>query len=533
MKLSKIVVRKNSELRICSKIFLTIFAAVSSILALAQEIGSHKALSARLRGRSLCQTFHKIGYELVDVHPDSALRYSEKSIQCAHQFGDTLQEVRGVILQAMAFRRLGELDSSNRVIHSIIPIVRRKAYVNELQLLLHGLGIAYLYKAEFDESLKYNLEALSIRIKHGTVLEQATTLFNIGFTYYKLADYEKSLEYYERSLAAYNKVNAQGGDVTILQINMALSYAYSLQDSLAIKYVENALKQCSPNCPDAVVQHASFCQGVVALNTADTVSAKKYFLTSYAKALKVGDERLQLDNIVYISRLYLATGHLDEAEHYLLLAESLLQKGIPYSMEQMKIYIEFAELFERKGDFRKVAEFQRRHMALKDSIYDDDVTTKLMRLEAERVEKEKNAEIETQNEFLRLNEKILQRQRIATFLGFSTALLFVGMVFVQVRRLRERKRKNADLEHRVKARTQELEVIVHNSHKAVAENRMWMDKILRSVRHATHTVNGLSTLAGIDDESRDKCIQLIDHEMAQLLLQVSDYAGKSETTEDI
>lgn len=532
MNLSKLTHRRNKHLENCLPIILIILFCIGSFYTRAQKLDSLKSRLLLSGGREKCLIYHQIAYELVDVEPVSALKYCEESIRCSRALKDTLQLVRGIQLKAVAFRRTAQIDSSNKIILSILPIAKAKGYRNELKQLLHGLGLGYLYMAEFDKALKYNLESLQLRKQYGTGEEIASTCYNIGLIYYKLADYERALDYYSKALKDTRAVHSATYR-SIVYSNIALCYAYTRNNDLALTYVDKVLQDCQLICSDSTIVQTSFCQGVVALNTADTVSAKKYFLTSYAKALKVGDERLQLDNIVYISRLYLATGHLDEAEHYLLLAESLLQKGIPYSMEQMKIYIEFAELFERKGDFRKVAEFQRRHMALKDSIYDDDVTTKLMRLEAERVEKEKNAEIETQNEFLRLNEKILQRQRIATFLGFSTALLFVGMVFVQVRRLRERKRKNADLEHRVKARTQELEVIVHNSHKAVAENRMWMDKILRSVRHATHTVNGLSTLAGIDDESRDKCIQLIDHEMAQLLLQVSDYAGKSETTEDI
>lgn len=528
MKLSKLKHRRNRYLENCLPIILMLGFCTGHYCIVAQKIDSLKTRLSFAKGSDLCLIYHQIAYELVDVDPRNALKYSEQSIQCSLNLGDTLQLIRSTQLKAVAFRRLGKLDSSNKIIQSVLPIAKTKSYHNEVMQLLHGLGVGHLYMSEFDKALKYNLESLSVRKQHGTIEEIAATSYNLGLIYYKLGDNDRALEYYLEALNGFTVTHIAPTRVYNLYVNIALCYAYAEKNDMALSYLNKALQGCDSNCSEIVVQNASFCQGVVALNKRDTANARKYFITSYEKSLKIGDERLQLDNIVYISRLYLATGNLHEAERYLLLAESLFQRGVPYSMEQMKIYVEFAELFERKGDFKKVSEFQRRHMALKDSIYDDDVTTTLMRIEAERVAKEKDAEIQVQNEFLFLNAKIIQRQRIATFLGFSTALLFIGMVIVQVGRLREKRRKNVDLEQRVRSRTVELESIVNQSHKSVAEKKIWMDKILQSVRHTTNTISGLSSLAGMDAESREKCIKLIDQEMAQLLVQVSNYAIKSE-----
>lgn len=504
------------------------FILMNSVFVSGQKVDSLKRLAAKASGSALCSTFYQIGYELVDVNFNEALDYAEKSISCAKQSGDTLQLVRGVQLKAIAFRRLGEIDSSNRIITAILPTVRKKMYSAELHDLLHGLALGFLFTAQFDESLKYNFECLEIRKKYGSAFQIGSTLFNIGFVYYKLADYPKALEYYSQSLKELTSDPHDGKLIERLLVNIALSYAYSGDTEKANSYVEDVLRRCGNNCSSAELQNISFCRGIVSLNRGDSAGAKVHFLESYIIAKADKNERLELDNIVYLSRIYLGSEDMVQAEHYLRIAEELIQQGVSYNMELMKVYHEFAALHERKGDLKSVVHFLRRYMALKDSIYDDEVTTRLMRIEAAHIEQEKNAKIETQNRMLVLNAEVISRQRIATIFAFTTIVLLIGVVILSVRSIREKRRRNVDLEGRVKNRTVELEAIAHQSHKSLAENKVWMEKIVSSVRHTTNTVNGLSSLVTKDPESSEKCIRLIEYEMSQLLTHVSGYAFKSD-----
>lgn len=501
-------------------------------MGFSQKLDSLKTRAKMAHGSALCSTYYQIGYELVDVDHKLALNYAKKCRLCAKQVNDTLQLVRGAHLEAMAFRRLGEIDSSNSIIVKILPIARRKFYHSELTDLLHGLALGLLFKAEFDQALRYNFEALELRRQYSSAFQVGSTLFNIGFVYYKLADYNKALDYYRQSLEMLRSEPRDGHLIARLLGNIALSYAYSGNTTQAEHYVKEALSQCGSNCLEDDLANLDFCNGIIWLERGDSTIAKSHFLKSYQRAFKYDYKRLGLDNIIYLSKICLGTKDLEEAEYFLTMAEGLIQEGVPYSMELMKVYHEFASFYERKGDYKKVVSFQRRYIALKDSIYDDEVTTSLMRIEAAHVEKDKNAEIELQTKMLSLNEEIISRQRIATILAVTTAVLLVAVVFLLVRDLHKNRLENEDLEKRVRARTGELEGMVSQLHRWVDEKKIWMGKILYSVKHTTNTIEGLSSLAAMDPESTAKCVELIDREMKQLLIHVNSYAARSDSAGD-
>lgn len=513
----------------CIPIILTILCLTAGYRAAGQNIDSLKLSLQNAKGKSVCFINYRLGYELVDVEFAEALSYAEASIRCAKQYNDTLQLVRSTQLKATAFRRLGEFDSSNVAIMSILPIARKNEFYVELQDLLHGLALGLLYKARFDESLKYNFEALEIRKVHGTPQQIGLSLSNIGYVYYKLADYPRALEYFNMSIPKLAVEPAEERSIQKVLVNIALSHAYSNDAQNAHKFIRAALDRCRNDCSAEDLQNIAFCRGIVSLSIRDTAAAKNYFFESYSRAIADSHERLQLDNIIYLSRIFLGTGEVREAEHYLGLAEQLILKGVPYNMELMNVYQQFADLYERQRNYKRVAEFQRRHMALKDSIYDDEVTTSLMRIEVAHVEREKNAKIETQSKLLELNERIMSRQRMITILASVTVLLLIGFVVMLVRIIRDKKIRNEDLEARVRSRTVELERMVEQSRKWLDERRLWMQKILYSVNHTAKTIEGLSSLATIDPESNVKCVELIDREMQRLLVDVNGYASRSNS----
>jgi len=509
-------------------IILTFFVWVNPVLLNAQRIDSLKRVIEDAHGAMLCSIYYQVGYELLDTDFKGALEYANKALGCSVTIQDTLNLLRSAQLKAMAFRRLEDIDSSNVLITKVLPLARNRKYFSELHDLLHGLALGLLYKAEFDQSLRYNFEALELREVYGTAFQVGSTLFNIGFVYYKLGDYSKALEYFTRSLEQLGKEPRDGKLIVKVFVNMALSHAYSGDGRKAEIHMAEVLRRCDGNCASEDLQNIAFCRGIVYLGRADTAAAKVQFFESYTRAVADGHERIQLDNIIYLSRIYLGAEDTQEAANYLGMAEKLILRGVPYNMELMKVYSEFAALYERKGDYKKVSHFLRRHMALKDSIYDDEVTTSLMRIEAAHVEKEKNAKIETQNKLLELNNKVIARQRIATILAVTTAAFLTGFVVMLVRNIREKKMRNADLEQRVKNRTAELEAMVYQSKIWVNEKKQWVEKMVCSVKHSTNSIAGLVSLSRRDPASNEEYIKLIDHEVKHLLTQVSGYAVKSE-----
>ena len=520
---------EKTMLQVILSVVLTTFLMMSFGAADAQLLDSLKAQLELARGTAQCSTQCRIAYELVDVDDSTALAYAKQSLRCATLHRDTLLMIRSTRIKALAFGRLGERDSSIATNMSMLSVARRMQYDPELHYMLHGLAAGYMYKGQFDEALRYNYEALDIRKKIASPAIIASTFNNIGIVYYKLHDYPNALENFADALKQYEIEPRDGKSEATTLVNIALCYAYSGKLDKSDSTIAAALHRCKGDCLENDVIDIAFCRGIIALGRSDTTAAKQHFIESYKMSRAKKEERFELDNIIYLSRIYLASNNITEAERYLDVARQLIAEGVPYHLELMKVYGEFVNLYEKKGDYRKAFEYQRRFMVMKDSLHNEENTVALMRIEANHIEKEKNARIELQNQMLELNARIISRQRIATIFACTTTALLIGFVILLVRSIRDKKNRNADLELRVKGRTAELESMVNHSNKALKEKKMWLEKIHSTARHTNNSINGLSTLATKDPESSGKCIRLIEHEMTQLLAHIGSYVTRSDS----
>jgi tetratricopeptide (TPR) repeat protein len=528
MKLSKLYFMENRYSQIWLPIILTMFIAISTGNSLAQNLDSLKAQLDLSGGTARCSTLFRIAFELSNGDGKGTVDYSSKAFECAKIHGDSLLMIKAARIKAAGFRLTDEMDSSNALIFSILPMARRKQDYGEMKYLIHALAIGLSLVGRYDEALRYNFEALEIRRKYAKPSFVAATLNNIGLVYYKLRDYSKAVEYYTYSMNEYASEPGNDELVNSELVNMSLGYAYLGQLHTADSLIDIFRRSCGNNCPPSDLINMEFCKGVVELSRLDTANAKIHFLESYKRAKEFDHKRLELDNIIYLSQICIGTNKSSEAAFYLGKAEELIRTGIPYNMELMKIYNEFARLYERKGDYRRVAEFQHRYIAFRDSTQNEEMTIGLMKIEAKHIEEAKNKEIETQNKMLELNKEVILRQKIASIFAYCSAALLAGYVVLLVRSVREKKNRNIDLEKRVKSRTKELESIAKQAQKALSEKNLWIGKILNSVRHTANTINGLSVLVSKDSDSRERCALLITQEMSQLVSEVNTYVSKSD-----
>ena len=114
-------------------------------------------------------------------------------------------------------------------------------------------------------------------------------------------------------------------------------------------------------------------------------------------------------------------------------------------------------LYSSSGDYKKVAQYQQKYIQLKDSIFNEELTRNLMKVEVEYLERENNAKIETQNEILALNQAVILRQRVVNAFVGVIAFLLVIVAVILVRMNRIKRTANQLLEQKVWERTRELE----------------------------------------------------------------------------
>jgi hypothetical protein len=203
-------------------------------------------------------------------------------------------------------------------------------------------------------------------------------------------------------------------------------------------------------------------------------------------------------------------------------------------LELIKIYKTLYTLYEDTKDFQKVAQYQQKYIQLKDSIYNEELTRNLMRVEGEYLERENTAKIKAQNEILSLNEAIIFRQRLVTIFVGIAAVLLVVLAFDHYKHNQRKRLANQLLELRVRERTRELELNRDSLQRTMDERSVVFRKVSMDARAALATVKGLCSLGLSDEDSANhrqylRKIELTSEELLRILTNTLSYPRYSPT----
>ena len=148
-----------------------------------------------------------------------------------------------------------------------------------------------------------------------------------------------------------------------------------------------------------------------------------------------------------------------------------------------------------------MAHYQNKYIQLKDSIYSEELTRNLMRVESEYLERENKAKIDAQAQILALNEEIIFSQRILNSFTGIIVVLLASITFILIRNNRQRRADNLILEQKVKERTIELERNNDALLRLLQEQAVIFQKASAEVRSAMATIKGLCAVGLADSDS--------------------------------
>jgi tetratricopeptide (TPR) repeat protein len=452
-----------------------------------------------------------------------ALKYAQEAQRIAYENGDSLKIVMVSRMVGQLFNRLSLNSKAEEELLRALQISLRNNLQDEQSAILRNLAIAYTYQAKYDKALKINFQALIICENKKDYEEKAILLSNIGVVYYKLKDYDKGLSYFKQCLDLKKKNNDQY-DLDKLLINISLCYAYTNEFQEAEKFIDSVLVICDigSSCSPSIQMEINFTLGVIHYRQNKMGIAEDYFLKSYAIAKSINHGRFLFDNIDYLSDINIRQNRISKAIDYLNEAEELIKHGAPFNLELVKIYIRFFRLYQIEKDYEKVAFYQQKYILLKDSVFNETLTNNLMKIEADYLERENKAKIESQNEVLILKEKIIAGQQTIIILTGALVLILGVLAGLLIRVNKHRKATNRLLDQRVKERTMELETSRDELIKRNYETELLISKASNDIRSSIATLKGLCTvgLSDINDpKARDYLYKVdsISHKLSNTI----------------
>lgn len=310
--------------------------------------------------------------------------------------------------------------------------------------MLSNIGVVYMDQGVDEKALEYNLKSLKVAEKTGDKLRIVTAMNNIGAIYYhKKETHDKALNYYYRAL----KISEEIGDdygIGTTSVNLGEIYFERKNDAKALEYFQKSLKAYEKGSPESVPY---------SLNAIGKVYASKgnYDLASnfHRKAYTISNKlKSKLDisqSLLGIAKIYEKEEHYISAINYFKMAESFARE-INTLHELQEIYKGLANAYASTSDFKNAFKYQTLFTDTKGALYNIEADKKLASMQFDFDLEKKQGEINLLTKDKILKDVQLKRQRFArnSLIAGLSLVLFIALLLFRNYRIKVKTNKILD-----------------------------------------------------------------------------------------
>ncbi len=287
--------------------------------------------------------------------------------------------------------------------------------LSELSIIYNVMGIIYSNQDEHDLSLKYFLKVAKIVEKLNMPNRLASTYNNIGIAYKGLKRYSKAQEYYQKALIEFEKTNYKRG-IASVNSNLGIINQILGDDKKALEYDEIAL-------------------------------------TTFQEMKDTASESGILTNI---GELYNGEKKYEKALGYYLKAMKTAEK---YQKIEFKsdAYDGLSKVYANLNNYKLALYYQNRHIALKDSIHDEQGMLQVQEMEKrlDNEKQEKEIEIlkqkqEIQDLKVKTQSEKIKRSNVIIYSVAGILLIVLMMSFFIYKAYKQIQKTNVELAEKKK-----------------------------------------------------------------------------------
>jgi class 3 adenylate cyclase/tetratricopeptide (TPR) repeat protein len=380
-----------------------------------------------------------------------ALKYYQSSLDINEETGNdwgiasSLGNIAIVYVnQGKYLEALNHLQRSLKVFEEMPQPGGQVGHKSGIATTLNNIGNIYGSQGNYPKALENFLRSLKIREETGDESGIAFSLNNIGLIYKNQSDYPKALDYLQRSMQIYEE---SGDKWSIARLLSSIGLVYQNQDDYpkALSHYQHSLEISEEIEDKSGIAGSLNNIGVIYKNQSKIAQALDYHQRSLNIYEEIGDKSGIANLLNNIGMLY-----NKQKDHETAL--KWCDRGIEISESIGVIDIHkksckcLYEAYKALGIDKKALEYYEQMVTLRDSIFNENNTKKLTRLEMQYEFDKKEAATQAEQEkkdAIAVQE--LKRQKMARngFIGgFAVVLLFAGVFFVQRNRIGKEKARS-------------------------------------------------------------------------------------------
>lgn len=379
-----------------------------------------RTLPSAKNGDVRLELLFELSEALQRVNPDSALLVATQAQKLAESMGTSSGLMRAFRLQGDALSRNTDGTGAVRMYRKALAIKSENPKdVVYRGHVLRQLGLAYYHQAHYDSALAEMFHALEVFSHDSLKRDRAGVLNNIGNVHY-FTNRRQAIGYYKQSLAIHEELGNLDGMASQYG-NIGLIHVAEGDTAKAIDHSKRSLEIYEQLGHESSIATSQ-------INLAHTYREFGMFAEALPYALQSLELRRKLNENkgMAVSTIVLASIHMDMADY--AKAIPLYEEGIDMvhrlglrSYEWEAMY-HLARCHVLSGRPEKAVALYPRVIEIKDSIYKDESTAQIAKMEA-LYQTQKDGKVKLLEREAEINE--LQLRKRETYLAAATAITFL------------------------------------------------------------------------------------------------------------
>ena len=447
-------------------------------------------------GRDRMDALMNLAWIIRSSDPRQALEYSLEALDMARLDDDRESEARLMANIGHLHWRLGDYHQSFDYLLQSRQLYESLGHTMGYARTLNHLGILFSGQGHYDNALEYYLMALGIYEDLDSVARIASVLNNIGIVYENQHDYERAIEYHRRAMDISDQLdNEQGIAFSLHNMGSVMLKQGDYEGAMASYEAALAIRQKNPDKrPMAYTQRSigylNHKKGLNELALEQLLETEKLFR-------ELGDDRALAQILHDLGQVSMVLDQTEASARYFY--ESLqIARGAGLLTIISDNYLSLSELLAAQVRFDSAYVYQRRHMNIRDSMYDEEARRRIIELELLYDRERKEAEIDLLRKANRIKELDLEKESLLRNLLLVFAFLVLILFFFLFYRFYELRRINKQLSKQKEEISQYNKELITQKQKVEALNA----RLRESEQHLMNA-----------NKTKDKFFSIISHDL--------------------
>lgn len=472
--------------------------------------------------------------------PQKSIDLARDALELSTNIGDINRKASSLFLIAEANRAMGNNTVAYDFYFQANKIYEQLSDKEGLANCANGIGRVFKILGDYPSALEYHLNALHYYEELDNQMGISSSLINAGVAYRNLGEKKIAIENYNKALEISTQLTDLSNMVAAL-ISIGNVHWYDKNYNEALIYYERALKvsnekQYKGEHPGGIQNNI----GNVYRQLGDYNKALEYYFLALNTSKNIGDQNQIAITLKNIGITHKESKKYSEAIHYFIESKSLAE-SIHLLKAQQETLEQLSQTYTLLADYKKALEYFIQYSLLRDSLFDEETSSKISLLQLKNNIREQETQItlsEKDNELKSSREEYLRNLIVLISLLAASLILFLWIRYrSKIKKNEELQELNSELERRVEERTKRLRI--ENEQRRIAQEQAELandtkNRFLATISHEVRTplnaIIGFCDLAIKTDINNDHQLNLkrVKDSSEHLLAMIKDVLDYSQ-----